>query len=458
MVVVSFAGPAVAAPPAAPKQQPAKERRLHVAAAEASSYLINDWNKFQENYLPLYVGDDDPRTAWSLKTEGIGEWLRVHVTPMEGATKLRMKIRNGYQKTPRLFEANSRAKELTVVLLPSKKTVDVTLKDASDWQEIVLDQPAGAFEVVEMKVKSVYPGKKYDDLCISDMQLFVTATSSDNPAFEKQRLEKITTWKKERVASAKMFKTKLGQSLPIASQYVATKRESGEDASCGREDVTCYMSFALSRAAKAAGKGKHAAAIAAARELTRTQFAAMTAVRVSSRDKRPIPAVDGVCRPNLNSCEENPCYDALPMPITGQLGYLDTEALALIEQTGLPSFADALARKPPQCHRGEPTTFAWALRDGGSSAPDAGVAPLRALLLVTCGMVESREGSYAVARPQLLVYGADSHLEIVVNGENAATLDWDRAADGPKLARASVWGSEVGGDLEIEAATAVATK
>jgi hypothetical protein len=79
MVVLSFAGPAVAAPPAPPKQQqqqqqqqPAKERRLHVAAAESSSYLINDWNKFQENYLPLYVGDDDPRTAWSLKTEGIG--------------------------------------------------------------------------------------------------------------------------------------------------------------------------------------------------------------------------------------------------------------------------------------------------------------------------------------------------------------------------------------------------
>ena len=95
--------------PPAPKQQPAKERRLHVAAAEASSYLVNDWNKFQENYLPLYVGDDDPHTAWSLKTEGIGEWLRVHVTPMEGATKLRMKVRNGYQKTPRLLEANSRA-------------------------------------------------------------------------------------------------------------------------------------------------------------------------------------------------------------------------------------------------------------------------------------------------------------------------------------------------------------
>ena len=101
-----------------------------------------------------------------------------------------MKIRNGYQKTPKLFEANSRAKELTVTLLPSKKTVDVTLTDTQGWQEIVVEQPAGPLEAVELKVKSVYAGKKYDDLCISDVQLFVTATSSDNPAFEKQRLRR----------------------------------------------------------------------------------------------------------------------------------------------------------------------------------------------------------------------------------------------------------------------------
>jgi hypothetical protein len=133
LVLAMFGGTAaVAAPPQtqpAKGAQPAKERRLHVASAEASSYLVNDWNKFQENYLPLYVGDDDSKTAWSLKTEGIGEWLRVHMTQMEGATKLRMKIRNGYHKSAKLFEANSRGKELTVTLLPSKKTVDVTLTD-----------------------------------------------------------------------------------------------------------------------------------------------------------------------------------------------------------------------------------------------------------------------------------------------------------------------------------------
>jgi hypothetical protein len=457
---------AAAAPPApapAAKPRPPKERRLHVASAEASSYLVNDWNKFQENYLPLYVGDDDPHTAWSLKTEGIGEWLRVHVTPMEGASKLRMKIRNGYQKTPRLWEANSRAKELTVTLLPSKKTVDVRLEDKSDWQEIALEQPVGAFEAVELKVKSVYPGKKYDDLCISDLQLYVTATSSDNPAFEKQRLDKIVSWKKERVAAAKMFKTKLGQSLPIAAQYVVVPHDATEQTvggGCMGGDPACYMDYTLGRAARfePKSKGKHGAAIALAQTLLKSKFATMTAVRVTSRDKRLLPAVDGLCTPNLNSCDADPCGNALPLPITGQLGYLDAEALQLIEQTGLPSFNDALERKPPQCNRAQPTTFAWALRDAAGSAPDAGMAPLRALLLVNCGAVESREGSVPVAMPQLLVYGADGRLELLSRGEDTSLLEWERGPEGARLARARVWGDMSEADLEVEAATAVATK
>jgi hypothetical protein len=373
-----------------------------------------------------------------------------------------MKIRNGYQKTPRLWEANSRAKELTVTLLPSKKTVDVTLGDKSDWQEIAVDQPAGALESVELKVKSVYPGKKYDDLCISDLQLYVTATSSDNPAFEKQRLEKITTWKKDRAAAAKMFKTKLGQSLPMAAQYTVTRPESPGTAAftepCSHGGNLCYMAAALSRAARAAGRGKHAAAVATATDLLRTKFAAMTAVRVSSRDKRPFPAVDGLCAPPLDGCFEDPCGEALPLPIAGQIGYLDAAALALIEQSGLPSFEDALAHKPPQCNREQPAMFAWALREPASGNPDAGVAPLRALLLVRCGMVEGREGSYPAATPQLLVYGSDGRLELVSGAETAAAIDWDRGADGPKLARANVSGWRPDSDLEVQAAAAVANK
>jgi len=134
--------------PTAAQAGPARERRLHLVAAEASSYLVNDWNRFQENYLPLYVGDDDPRTAWDLKTEGIGEWIRMRVTPMENATHVRMKVRNGYQKSEKLFAANSRARTLTVVLLPSKTTVDVDLTDSFGWQKIAVDQPAGPLDAV----------------------------------------------------------------------------------------------------------------------------------------------------------------------------------------------------------------------------------------------------------------------------------------------------------------------
>ena len=450
----------VAATPAA--AGPAKERRLHVASAEASSYLVNDWNKFQENYLPLYVGDDDPKTAWSLKTEGIGEWLRVHMTQMEGATKLRMKIRNGYHKSAKLFEANSRGKELTVTLLPSKKTVDVTLTDTQDWQEIVVDQPAGPLEAVELKIKSVYPGKKYDDMCISDVQLFVTATSSDNPAFEKQRLTKIAEWKKERVAAAKLFKTKLGQSLPIDAQYVAVA-EAGDASDwknpCIGQTAICFMKHAARRARNGKGKSKHAAALKTAAELIITdEFKSMPAVRVSVRDKRPIPAVDGLCTPVMDSCFEDPCESRLPLPITGQIGYLDAAALALIEQTGLPSFADAMAHKPPQCNRAEPATFAWALRDAAAAGSPAESGPLRALLLVRCGLVQGREGSYPAAHPQLLVYGGDGKLEVVANTGNVATLDWKTGSDGPKLAGAFVAGLNDADDLTVESVTVVANK
>src|SRR4029077_4953384 len=106
-------------------------------------------------------------------------------------------------------------------------------------------------------------------------------------------------------------------------------------------------------------------------------------------DKRSFPMVDGLCAPSIDSCFEDPCEDALPLPITGQMGYLDAEALALIEQPGLPSFTDALAHKPPQCNQEKQATFAWALRDPPSGGADAGAPRLRALLLARCGLGEA---------------------------------------------------------------------
>lgn len=428
----------------------ARERRLHLASAEASSYLVNDWNKFQENYLPFYVGDDDPKTAWTLKTEGIGEWLRVHVTPMTGATKVRLKIRNGYQKTDKLWAANSRAHGMTVVLLPSKKAVDVDLEDRSGWQEIAVEQPAGGLEAIELRVRSVYAGKKYDDLCLSDVQVFVTALTPDNPAFEKQRLQKVADWKRERLEAAKMFATKLGQALPVASQYVGHAGDGAPVGGAARStcnDMLCWMREGLAHAEKSAGTKL-------ALELARDKFGRMTPVKIATRDKRPVPRVDGVCAPRLGECVEDPCYEQLPLP--AQLGYLNAETLVTTEQSGLPALADVLELKPSQCRRQEPTTFAWVTRD----PPRADGAPgaIRAVMLASCGLVEGREGSYPAAAPQLLVYGADGWLDTSATPGHAVTYAWKPDATGPKLARARVTSGMDDPPREFEAATAVAVK
>ena len=458
-------GAAVAVSSASPARgEPGRERRLHVAAAEASSYLVNDWNRFQENYLPLYVGDDDPRTAWNLKTAGIGEWLRLHVTPMQGATKVRLRVRDGFQKSPKLFAANSRLRQVRVVLLPSNKVITVDLADTIGWQEVAVDQPPGPLDGVELHIESVYPGKKYDDACLSDVQVYVTATTPDNPAYEKQHFDKILTWKKERAEAAALFKTALGKTLPVAAQYAVTARRDPDGERPRRDTVsgrckgaeTCWMEAQLGGVVEAGDLGNAAAAVETARAATRDQFAKMTPVRVSVQDRRPVPRVDGICTPTLDSCEADPCEEALSLPLANQTGFLRADGIALIEQSGLPSYADAAAGKPAACHTDAGGTFAWALRD---SAVDGGIGQTRALLLLRCGLVEGREGKFTAHHTQLLVYGDNGTLQLTADTGGASLFDWAAGPNGVRLARGRVTRTGFGtSQLTIEAAEAVAAK
>jgi hypothetical protein len=385
---------------------------------------------------------------------------------MERATRVRMKVRNGYQKSERLFHANSRARVLTVVLLPSNHTQDVELTDAFGWQEFAVEQPAGALEAVELRVKSVYPGKKYDDLCLSDLQLFVTAGSSDNPAFEKQHFDKVIAWKTARAAAAKLFRTELAKSLPIRAQYLTSTlpQLSGpprtpEKTCIGKQDqdtTACWMAAAVKASIDGAPEGDpHRVALETALALTGADFAAMTPVRVSPRDTRAVPTVDGVCTPPFRECFEDPCGESLNLPLAGQIGYLQADGLALVEQAGLPSVKEVLQRKAPQCKRRDPSTFAFATRGPAASAD--GVGPIKALLLVRCGLVEGREGPFPYALTQLLVYGDSGRLEVVADGSRATTLDWQTGEGGPKLAGGVRWTS-YGDGLRVDAAEPMATK
>jgi len=439
MVLCGLAGSAMAA-----SALPA-ERRLHVDHVDSSSFLFNSWNKFQENYHPLYIADDDPSTAWveGKAGPGVGEWIELRVTPMMGATKVRIKVRNGYQKSPSLFTANARVDKARITLLPSKVQKVVTLTDTQGWQEVVVDQPAGTLSSVRVEIVSVHAGRKYEDLCISDMQLYVTASSPDNPAFEKARFQKLLAWKADRVAAAKLFQTATAKSLPIAAQYQLD--EDGDETAakaepkCTWSEHLCLLKAALLRLASD-GKAKAQPWAADARRLESSLAdkpgvlpgAGWRAVQVVVQDKRPVPRVDGLCKPSLDSCSYDGCMQHVEMPMFDELGWLSARQLAVFDKKDAPSFEDAVAAKPRICHkRDEGALFAWARR--GAPAAD-GREALEALLVVRCGAVESREGMDAQAMLQLLVYDHDGRLELTASQNNASAFAWQTVGDNVTIA------------------------
>jgi hypothetical protein len=413
--------PAVAA--AAPT-----ERRLYADTATASSFLWNDWNRFQENYLPLYVSDDDPRTAWTegAANAGEGEWIRLATTPMDGATRLRLKIRNGYQKSASLFEKNARVKQATIKLLPGGATQKVTLTDTQGWQEVALEQPAGKLEGFELHVDSVYPGSKYSDLCISDIQVYVTAETKENPAFEKGKLGKVLAWKADRLKAAKLFKEG-AKEVPLYPSY-SYKTQDAADApdlweKC-HDDRACWIKETLAGAKQL--EKEHAEAFA----LARAAVAGDKTVpgRLAPMDTRSVPAVDGVYVPSL----EGEGYGlGMELPLVDNLSGLQAAKLGAIMLEGgdvKASVADVLASKAPGCKSKEGRLYTWLLRDKESSGRER----LRALLEVKCGRIEARDGYEYVATMQVAVYDADGQLELTAGHGYVNAFMWTKG-DHPML-------------------------
>ena len=419
------ASPAVQAPVPAAVQKaapsgPAVERRLHLASAEASSFLWDDFNKFQQNYHPLYIGDDDPKTAWveGVKGHGEGEWLRLKYTQLEGASRVRVLIRNGYQKTDRLFALNSRLKEITLKLLPGGETLKTTLKDDKGFQEVVLNQPSGPFDGVELRVGSVYPGSKWDDLTVSDVQVFVTATTRENPAYEKARLEKLLKWKQERAAMATAFKDTVNKQMPLLPQYTLTSKDENSEVDqlpmapgCKKHEYgfRCH-SFLLMEAASRRKVG-NSESLALARKLVSGRFAELAKVRLALVDKRPFPTTDGLCVHDLNFCNEG-CYEGIELPQVSALGFLTTSGFNTFEDKAIPDLEKALDAEPRACRAPDKgQAYYYAYRQKNAEGRDT----VRALFIVRCGGVESREGMDSVAYGQLLVYNEQGQLDLGVS-------------------------------------------
>ncbi len=443
----AFATTALIAALAAPAAAKPVERRLHSDNIDASSFLWNDWNKFVENYHPNYVADDDPVTAWveGARTSGAGEWLRIQVTQLDKTTRVRLRVRNGYQKSKELWKANARAKAVTVRLLPSKTEKQVTLTDTDGWQEIVVVQPSGPLRTVELAVGSVYEGSRYADLCISDVQVLATSETPDNPAFEKSKLANLMSWRSARIAAAKVFSARKVE-LPIHPAYEIKKTPWKDEVSPMRADLLA----SAARDPVFSKEWKDALAAAAALE---KNLASMTRAQLAPASPARLVEVDGLQIPELGEIQsgEGPYLEsgAIRLPMLGLVSAMFAEQLRVLDVKG----GQTIAQFEQSAQRACGTDAAWVAR---AQPKEGGPARVTAIAIGRCGQLEGRGGPYIGRTIELLIYDAAGRLVLLVGEGHLEGYRWSTDGGKPMLAggRSLIWEGHIVEARRREAAAA----
>ncbi|ACY14985.1 NADase-type glycan-binding domain-containing protein [Haliangium ochraceum] len=427
------------------------ERRLHPLPIEASSFLWTEGNRFQANYHPFYAVDDDPKTAWveGADSSGAGEWLRLHLSATDATTRARLAIRAGYQKSRALFAANARPRELSVKLLPSGVVAQVTLEDRLGWQELSVEQPGGRLEAIELRVDSVYPGTRHQDLSISDIRVFATSSDYEQPELEKLHFEHIQRWKAARTKMRARFAGAQSGPLPLLPSYRLDTQRAGQGGenhwhmSCeGVDYQRCMLaeSATLARMHNLLGDDV-APALQVAEQLMR-EVDSLRPVRLAFRDKRPIPTADNVHVPPFSSNDFfGYGFGGFELPYIGTMGVFFSQQIGLRTRAAAPAFAPMLRAEHEACNSKREQLAAWALEEPDGS----GQQRLRGLLLVRCGLVESRIGPRPVAQAQVLVYDDAGRLSLILGPGYANALSWSQ--QGPHAFITGGRGVTYSGDL-----------
>lgn len=153
-------------------------------------------------YGSLNLGDSDAKTCWAegSESDGTGEFIWMTI-PKNTIT---IRIRNGYQKNETIYFANNRPKNIELELFAcyepsgyvteshngffiSKSLVSMSLvlEDKLGYQDLNLDFDWTEISsqlsnniifdedrlILKIKIKDVYKGNKYNDACISDINI-----------------------------------------------------------------------------------------------------------------------------------------------------------------------------------------------------------------------------------------------------------------------------------------------
>lgn len=145
---------------------------LHGASATdyycASSLLDSRWSRA---YSVDHLFSNSNREAWVEGAEGpgIGEWILIDFKEPRSVSAIL--VRNGYQKTAKLFARNGRVRRFKVTM-SNGESRDVDIKDMMDEQRIPIDPPV-RINWIKFVIDDVYPGSAHDDTAID--KLWVTS-------------------------------------------------------------------------------------------------------------------------------------------------------------------------------------------------------------------------------------------------------------------------------------------
>lgn len=136
---------------------------------KASSFLPAEGDL---SYEPEKVKNFWGHEAWceGAKGPGVGEWLEL--TPAVPKPLIAIELEPGMTKTDELFKSNARPKKV-LVELNGEKRFSVAVPDLKEVHRIPILDYAKPVKKIRLTFEEVWPGAKFEDLCVSGVRLEV---------------------------------------------------------------------------------------------------------------------------------------------------------------------------------------------------------------------------------------------------------------------------------------------
>ncbi|MDD6037416.1 MAG: hypothetical protein PUD20_01250 [bacterium] len=140
--------------------------RVACASSDASNFLKTKKNRYPaENMF-----DGDPETCWQDGEDGYAEGTEIYALLEEPGEIKYIIFYNGRSISDQdAYEKNGRVRELTIV--SGEKTGTIELPDMMGPTVIALEN-WGEVSEFHFVADSVYPGTKYEDTCISEIEFY----------------------------------------------------------------------------------------------------------------------------------------------------------------------------------------------------------------------------------------------------------------------------------------------